>query len=96
MTMNSQQVCFLLEMMLDGFVDMIDQGKVLAVEDSWDGEQEQHVLEKWVQMFEEGTWQVDRSGVMGSVLVDRNTEMKTAPSKTKLSPAINRLRHCVV
>lgn len=44
--MNSRQTLFPLEMILGGFVDMIDQGKILAVEDSYDGEQE--CIEPWI------------------------------------------------
>ncbi|KAF5847149.1 hypothetical protein GGP41_003400 [Bipolaris sorokiniana] len=49
--MNSRQTLFPLEMILGGFVDMIDQGKILAVEDSYDGEQE--YLQGTLQAFEQ-------------------------------------------
>jgi hypothetical protein len=39
-TMNSRQMWLPLEMILHGFVDIIDQGKVLAVGDGYDGKQE--------------------------------------------------------
>jgi hypothetical protein len=45
-TMNSRQLWLPLEMILDGFIDMIDQGKVLAVEDSYRGEQER--IKPWI------------------------------------------------
>ncbi|KAG9185087.1 hypothetical protein G6011_03034 [Alternaria panax] len=45
-TMNGRQLWLPLEMILDGFVDMIDQGKVLAVDDGYNGEQER--IEPWI------------------------------------------------
>lgn len=45
-TMNGRQIWLPLEMILDGFVDMIDQGKVLAVSGAYDGEQER--TEPWI------------------------------------------------
>lgn len=45
-TMNSRQMWLPLEMILDGFIDMIDQGKILAVQDDYDGEQER--TEPWI------------------------------------------------
>ncbi|CAN9081552.1 unnamed protein product [Alternaria sp. RS040] len=45
-TMNSRQVWLPLEMILDDFIDMVDQGKILAVQDDYDGEQEH--TEPWI------------------------------------------------
>jgi hypothetical protein len=45
-TMNGRQLWLTLEEILDGFVDMIDQGKVLAVDESYDGEHER--TEPWI------------------------------------------------
>ena len=45
-TMNGRQMWLPLEMILDGFVDMIDQGKILAVDESYIGEQER--TEPWI------------------------------------------------
>lgn len=39
-TMNGRQMWLPLEMILDGFVDMIDEGKVLAVDEGYNGGQE--------------------------------------------------------
>lgn len=45
-TMNGRQVWLPLELILEGFLDMIDQGKALAVDSSYDGEQER--IEPWI------------------------------------------------
>jgi hypothetical protein len=45
-TMNGRQTWLPLEMILDSFVDMIDQGKILAVDESYSGEQER--TEPWI------------------------------------------------
>ncbi|KAF2872889.1 hypothetical protein BDV95DRAFT_627726 [Massariosphaeria phaeospora] len=45
-TMNGRQIWLPLNMLLDGSIDMIDQGKVLAVGESYDGEQER--TEPWI------------------------------------------------
>ncbi|KAF2827127.1 hypothetical protein CC86DRAFT_445937 [Ophiobolus disseminans] len=45
-TMNGRQMWLPLEMILDGFVDMIDQGKILAVDESYGGEQER--TDPWI------------------------------------------------
>jgi len=45
-TMNGRQLWLPLEMILDGFVDMIDQGKALAVGEGYNGEQER--TEPWI------------------------------------------------
>jgi hypothetical protein len=45
-TMNGRQIWLSLELILDGFVDMIDQGKVLAVSGDYSGEQEH--TEPWI------------------------------------------------
>jgi hypothetical protein len=45
-TMNGRQMWLPLEMVLDGLVDMIVQGKVLAVDESYSGEQER--TEPWI------------------------------------------------
>jgi hypothetical protein len=37
-TMNGRQSWLPLECILDGFLDMTDQGKVVAVEEDYDGE----------------------------------------------------------
>ncbi|QYS99747.1 hypothetical protein H0G86_006866 [Trichoderma simmonsii] len=39
-TMNGRQIWLPLELILEAFLDMIDQGKALAVDSSYDGEQE--------------------------------------------------------
>jgi hypothetical protein len=39
-TMNGRQMWLPLEMILDGFVDMNDQAKVVVVEETYSGEQE--------------------------------------------------------
>ncbi|KAK5135853.1 hypothetical protein LTR08_004502 [Meristemomyces frigidus] len=38
--MNGRQVWLPLELVLEGYLDMMDQGKVVATEDAYDGEQE--------------------------------------------------------
>lgn len=45
-TMNGRQMWLPLEIVLDGFVDMIDQGKILAVDESYSGEQER--TDPWI------------------------------------------------
>ncbi|RFU75005.1 hypothetical protein TARUN_7236 [Trichoderma arundinaceum] len=45
-TMNGRQVWLPLELILEAFMDMIDQGKALAVDSSYDGEQER--IEPWI------------------------------------------------
>jgi hypothetical protein len=45
-TMNGRQLWLPLEMILDGFIDMIDQGKILAVNENYKGEQER--TEPWI------------------------------------------------
>ena len=45
-TMNGRQMWLPLEMVLDVLVDMIERGKILAVDDSYDGEQER--TEPWI------------------------------------------------
>jgi hypothetical protein len=45
-TMNGRQLWLTLEELLDGFIDMIDQGKVLAVDGTYDAEQER--TEPWI------------------------------------------------
>lgn len=45
-TMNGRQRWLPLEVILEGFLDMIDQGKALAVDSSWDGEQER--INPWI------------------------------------------------
>ncbi|KAF2008422.1 hypothetical protein BU24DRAFT_403009 [Aaosphaeria arxii CBS 175.79] len=45
-TMNGRQMWLPLEMVLDGFVDMIDQGKIMAVDENNSGEQER--TEPWI------------------------------------------------
>jgi hypothetical protein len=45
-TMNGRQIWLPLESILDCFIDMIDQGKVLAVSEAYDGEQEH--TEPWI------------------------------------------------
>ncbi|RFU29628.1 hypothetical protein B7463_g6712, partial [Scytalidium lignicola] len=45
-TMNGRQIWLPLELILEGFLDMMDQGKALAVDSSYDGEQER--IEPWI------------------------------------------------
>lgn len=45
-TMNGRQSWLPLEFILDGLVDMVDQGKVVAVDDDYNGEQER--TEPWI------------------------------------------------
>jgi hypothetical protein len=45
-TKNGRQTWLPLETILDGFIDMIDQGKVVAVGEGYDGEQER--TEPWI------------------------------------------------
>ncbi|KAJ4407764.1 hypothetical protein N0V91_003734 [Didymella pomorum] len=45
-TMNGRQMWLPLETILDGLVDMIDQGKILAVDETDSGEQER--VEPWI------------------------------------------------
>ncbi|KAF2627858.1 hypothetical protein BU25DRAFT_392248 [Macroventuria anomochaeta] len=45
-TMNGRQTWLPLETILDGFIDMIDQGKVLTVGEAYNGEQER--TEPWI------------------------------------------------
>ncbi|KZZ92173.1 hypothetical protein AAL_06383 [Moelleriella libera RCEF 2490] len=45
-TMNGRQVWLPLELILEGFLDMMDQGKALAVDLSYDGEQER--IAPWI------------------------------------------------
>ncbi|EGR46640.1 uncharacterized protein TRIREDRAFT_109760 [Trichoderma reesei QM6a] len=45
-TMNGRQVWLPLELVLEAFLDMMDQGKVLAVGSSYDGEQER--IDPWI------------------------------------------------
>lgn len=45
-TMNGRQMWLPLEMILDVLVDMIEQGKILAVDDNYDGKQER--TEPWI------------------------------------------------
>lgn len=45
-TMNGRQMWLPLETILDGLVDMIDQGKILAVDETYSGEQER--VEPWI------------------------------------------------
>ncbi|PTB72909.1 hypothetical protein M440DRAFT_1384314 [Trichoderma longibrachiatum ATCC 18648] len=45
-TMNGRQVWLPLELILDAFLDMMDQGKALAVDSSYNGEQER--IEPWI------------------------------------------------
>jgi hypothetical protein len=44
--MNGRQIWLSLEEILDGYIDMIDQGKIVAVDDSYSGEQER--TEPWI------------------------------------------------
>ncbi|CAD0096051.1 unnamed protein product [Aureobasidium mustum] len=45
-TMNGRQTWLPLEIILDGLIDMIEQGKVVAVDEDYDGEQER--TEPWI------------------------------------------------
>ncbi|KAL6871873.1 hypothetical protein J3F83DRAFT_732919 [Trichoderma novae-zelandiae] len=45
-TMNGRQVWLPLELVLEAFLDMMDQGKALAVDSSYDGEQER--IDPWI------------------------------------------------
>ncbi|KAL1846829.1 hypothetical protein Plec18170_008971 [Paecilomyces lecythidis] len=45
-TMNGRQIWLPLELILEGFLDMIDQGKALAVDSSYNGKQER--IEPWI------------------------------------------------
>lgn len=45
-TMNGRRMWLPLEIILDGLVDMIDQGKILAVDETYSGEQER--TEPWI------------------------------------------------
>lgn len=45
-TMNGRQIWLPLELILEAFLDMIDQGKALAVDSSYDGQQER--IEPWI------------------------------------------------
>ncbi|GFP59295.1 hypothetical protein TASIC1_0012029800 [Trichoderma asperellum] len=45
-TMNGRQIWLPLELILEGFLDMIDQGKALAVDSSYDEEQER--IDPWI------------------------------------------------
>lgn len=45
-TMNGRQAWLPLELVLEGFLDMMDQGKALAVDSSYDGEQGR--IEPWI------------------------------------------------
>ncbi|KAH8710042.1 hypothetical protein GQ44DRAFT_714715 [Phaeosphaeriaceae sp. PMI808] len=47
-TMSGRQIWLPLEMILDGFVDMIDQGKVVAVSGAYNGEQGR--TEPWIML----------------------------------------------
>jgi hypothetical protein len=47
-TMNGRQIWLPLETILDGFVDMIDQGKILAVSGAYGGKQER--TEPWIML----------------------------------------------
>lgn len=44
--MNGRQIWLPLELILDGFLDMIDQGKVIAVDSSYEGEQDR--VDPWI------------------------------------------------